>query len=81
VIVAQPIAAKRSISVATARTHVSRAMTKLHARDRAQLVVAAYESGLVTLDLLRAESPGFVGLGDAGDLDPAGRPFCIGTRT
>jgi DNA-binding NarL/FixJ family response regulator len=27
---------------------VSRAMTKLHARDRAQLVVAAYESGLVT---------------------------------
>jgi hypothetical protein len=56
-------------------------MTKLHARDRAQLVVAAYESGLVTLDLLGAESPGFVGLGDAGDLDPAGRPFCIGTRT
>jgi DNA-binding NarL/FixJ family response regulator len=36
------------ISVATARTHVSRAMTKLHARDRAQLVVIAYESGLVT---------------------------------
>ncbi|MGV3758915.1 MAG: response regulator [Actinomycetota bacterium] len=35
------------ISVATARTHVSRAMTKLHARDRAQLVVIAYESGLV----------------------------------
>ena len=36
------------ISRATARTHVSRAMTKLAARDRAQLVVAAYESGLVT---------------------------------
>jgi DNA-binding NarL/FixJ family response regulator len=36
------------ISTATARTHVSRAMTKLHTRDRAQLVVAAYESGLVT---------------------------------
>jgi DNA-binding NarL/FixJ family response regulator len=35
------------ISRATARTHVSRAMTKLGARDRAQLVVAAYESGLV----------------------------------
>jgi DNA-binding NarL/FixJ family response regulator len=42
------IAGKLFISVATARTHVSRAMTKLHARDRAQLVVAAYESGLVT---------------------------------
>jgi RNA polymerase sigma factor (sigma-70 family) len=35
------------ISPATARTHVSRAMMKLHARDRAQLVVIAYESGLV----------------------------------
>jgi DNA-binding NarL/FixJ family response regulator len=42
------IAAELYISVATARTHVSRAMTKLHARDRAQLVVAAYESRLVT---------------------------------
>jgi DNA-binding NarL/FixJ family response regulator len=36
------------ISRATARTHVSRAMTKLGARDRAQLVVVAYESGLVS---------------------------------
>ena len=35
------------ISTATARTHVSRAMVKLGARDRAQLVVFAYESGLV----------------------------------
>jgi DNA-binding NarL/FixJ family response regulator len=35
------------MSPATARTHVSRAMTKLYARDRAQLVVLAYESGLV----------------------------------
>jgi DNA-binding NarL/FixJ family response regulator len=42
------IAGDLFISVATARTHVSRTMTKLHARDRAQLVVAAYESGLVT---------------------------------
>jgi hypothetical protein len=32
----------------TAKTHVSRIMTKLNARDRAQLVVIAYESGLVT---------------------------------
>jgi DNA-binding NarL/FixJ family response regulator len=36
------------MSPATAKTHVSRAMAKLGARDRAQLVVAAYEGGLVT---------------------------------
>jgi DNA-binding NarL/FixJ family response regulator len=36
------------ISVLTAKTHINRAMTKLHARDRAQLVVVAYESGLVS---------------------------------
>lgn len=35
------------ISPLTAKTHINRAMTKLHARDRAQLVVLAYESGLV----------------------------------
>jgi DNA-binding NarL/FixJ family response regulator len=34
------------ISPLTAKTHVNRAMVKLHARDRAQLVVLAYESGL-----------------------------------
>ncbi|MEV6346301.1 response regulator transcription factor [Actinoplanes sp. NPDC051851] len=42
------IAARMVISTATAKTHVSRAMVKLGARDRAQLVVFAYESGLVT---------------------------------
>ena len=42
------IAARMVISPATAKTHVSRAMTKLDARDRAQLVVFAYESGLVS---------------------------------
>jgi DNA-binding NarL/FixJ family response regulator len=36
------------MSPATARTHVSRAMVKLGARDRAQLVVLAYQSGLVS---------------------------------
>lgn len=41
------IAAKLFISAATARTHVSRAMGKIGARDRAQLVVFAYEAGLV----------------------------------
>ena len=40
------IAAEFYISPATVRTHVSRAMTKLHARDRAQLVVFAYQAGL-----------------------------------
>jgi DNA-binding NarL/FixJ family response regulator len=35
------------VSPATAKTHVSRAMMKLHAHDRAQLVVKAYETGLV----------------------------------
>lgn len=35
------------VSPATAKTHVSRAMVKLQVRDRAQLVVLAYESGLV----------------------------------
>jgi DNA-binding NarL/FixJ family response regulator len=41
------IAARLVVSPATARTHVSRAMIKLSARDRAQLVVFAYQSGLV----------------------------------
>ena len=41
------IAAELVVTPATARTHVSRAMMKLHARDRAQLVVLAYQSGLV----------------------------------
>ncbi|WP_344827854.1 response regulator transcription factor [Actinocorallia longicatena] len=41
------IAARLVVSPATAKTHVSRAMIKLSARDRAQLVVLAYESGLV----------------------------------
>ncbi|MFJ2768906.1 response regulator [Streptomyces sp. NPDC087300] len=44
----EEIAAHMVISPFTAKTHVSRAMTKLAARDRAQLVVFAYESGLVT---------------------------------
>ncbi len=42
------IAARLVISPATARTHVSRAMIKLGARDRAQLVVFAHQAGLVT---------------------------------
>ncbi|WP_217241667.1 response regulator transcription factor [Streptomyces sp. AC555_RSS877] len=42
------IAGSMVISPLTAKTHINRAMTKLQARDRAQLVVHAYESGLVT---------------------------------
>jgi DNA-binding NarL/FixJ family response regulator len=43
----EEIADRLVVSPATARTHVSRAMVKLSARDRAQLVVFAYQSGLV----------------------------------
>jgi DNA-binding NarL/FixJ family response regulator len=41
------IAERLGVSPATAKTHVSRAMVKLAVRDRAQLVVLAYETGLV----------------------------------
>ena len=41
------IAERLVVSPATAKTHVNRAMVKLHARDRAQLVALAYQSGLV----------------------------------
>jgi DNA-binding NarL/FixJ family response regulator len=43
----EEIADRLVVSPATAKTHVSRAMVKLAARDRAQLVVLAYEHGLV----------------------------------
>ncbi len=42
------IATRLFLSPLTAKTHVSRILQKLHARDRAQLVVIGYESGLVT---------------------------------
>ena len=41
------LAERLVVSPLTAKTHVNRAMTKLGARDRAQLVVIAYESGLM----------------------------------
>ncbi|MBP0460058.1 response regulator transcription factor [Streptomyces montanisoli] len=43
----EEIARRLVVSPLTAKTHVSRAMVKLGARDRAQLVVLAYETGLV----------------------------------
>jgi DNA-binding NarL/FixJ family response regulator len=54
------IAERLLISLATAKTHVSRAMVKLHAHDRAQLVVLAYQTGLVVA-------------GGAGAISAAGR--------
>jgi DNA-binding NarL/FixJ family response regulator len=42
------IGAELFLSPATARTHVSHAMVKLGARDRAQLVVIAYQTGLIS---------------------------------
>jgi DNA-binding NarL/FixJ family response regulator len=44
----QEIAERLFMSPSTAKTHVVRTMSKLHAGDRAQLVVIAYETGLVT---------------------------------
>ncbi|WP_159940851.1 MULTISPECIES: response regulator transcription factor [unclassified Nocardiopsis] len=49
----EEIAARLVVSPATAKTHVSRAMVKLGVRDRAQLVVIAYETALVTPGWIR----------------------------
>ncbi|WP_404870083.1 response regulator [Kitasatospora griseola] len=43
------IAEQLGLSIATVKTHVRRLLAKLHAHDRAQLVVIAYETGLVTV--------------------------------
>jgi DNA-binding NarL/FixJ family response regulator len=51
------IAERLVISPATAKTHVSRILLKLDARDRPQLVVIAYESGLVKAHATLAPSP------------------------
>ena len=49
------IAERLVVSPATAKTHVSRAMVKLHARDRAKLVVFAYEAGIVAARAVTAQ--------------------------
>ena len=41
------IAAHLNVTLSTAKTHIGRLLMKLGARDRAQLVIAAYEGGLV----------------------------------
>jgi DNA-binding NarL/FixJ family response regulator len=51
----EEIAARIYVSQSTVKTHVARAMTKLGARDRAQLVVFAYEAGLVRPGWAQAE--------------------------
>jgi DNA-binding NarL/FixJ family response regulator len=51
------IAARLVLSPATAKTHVSRIMTKVDARDRSQLVVLAYESGMVRPGWLTGRPP------------------------
>ena len=61
------IADRLVVSPSTSKTHVSRAMVKLHVRDRAQLVVLAYESGLVR--------PGW---SDGSSRRPARRVPCAG---
>jgi DNA-binding NarL/FixJ family response regulator len=50
------IAQRLVVSPPTAKTHVSRAMLKLHAHDRAKLVALAYESGLVQPRLRRVDT-------------------------
>lgn len=45
----QEIAEQLVVSMATVKTHIGQLLAKLHARDRAQLVIAAYESGLVSV--------------------------------
>jgi Bacterial regulatory proteins, luxR family len=53
----EEIAARIFVSQSTVKTHVARAMTKLGARDRAQFVVIAYESGLVRPGWAKTELP------------------------
>jgi DNA-binding NarL/FixJ family response regulator len=62
------IAERLIISPATAKTHVSRAMVKLHAHDRAQLAVLAYQTGLVFAGGARAAAAAAHRI--AGRIDP-----------
>ena len=80
----EEIAGQLHLSPLTAKTHVSRIMTKVSARDRAQLVVLAYETGLVLARgavLARGGNPpGTLGVGPGGaPPEPPRRPGA-GTR-
>ncbi len=71
------IATELFITLATVKTHVSRLVTKLGARDRAQLIVIAYESGFAT-----RLAPHFVGLNWSGPFErlAIGQAWCAGDR-
>jgi hypothetical protein len=66
------IAEHLRLSPATVKTHVGRLLTKLQARDRAQLVIVAYETGLIRPLPAAAEQPAPGG--------PAGPPGRRGSR-
>ncbi|MFD8725342.1 response regulator [Streptomyces sp. NPDC059629] len=66
----EEIAGKLFVSPLTVRTHIHRAMTKLDVRDRAQLVVMAYQSGLV--------QPPPAGAAEACSGEPAPQGACDG---
>jgi DNA-binding NarL/FixJ family response regulator len=51
------IASHIHVSLSTAKTHVGRLLMKLGARDRAQLVIAAYDTGLVSTPRLSGPTP------------------------
>ncbi|WP_324198549.1 response regulator transcription factor [Nocardia brasiliensis] len=53
----EAIAEKMYVSPLTIRTHVQRAMSKLDVQNRAQLVVTAFQSGLVRIEAPRREHP------------------------
>jgi DNA-binding NarL/FixJ family response regulator len=61
------IAAELHITIATVKAHVARLLTKLDARDRIQLVIIAYETGLVSADNTQ-------GTGRAERAEPSERP-------
>ncbi len=71
----EEIAEQLVVTRATAKTHVSRALCKLHARDRAQLVVLAYEAGLVRPGRPAPEAPNL-----AAVTSPVARFGRYGTR-
>ena len=67
----EEIAGRLFLSPLTTKTHVSRIMTKLEARDRAQLVVIAYESGLVIPGSTASPSLLYGGCGGSSPRKPA----------
>jgi DNA-binding NarL/FixJ family response regulator len=71
----EEISERLVVTRATAKTHVSRALYKLHARDRAQLVVLAYEAGLVRPGPRWSEPPPAAAVPAPRFSRPVARPF------